>query len=244
MHVQKNTEGQYCSSALALFECNGIRRNDIEGSCSVALASNSCSPACRTLLEDFRSRLGCCINAHINGSSSRSQRYSVSVDYHVWNLCNVSLPPADCDNGPTVSRPDNVQKCTNEESHNRYYTQNFCLPQRSQPYINAIVLNSTCNQSHFILAENLVSFCTVNANGIPCGIISSNQPFNNIDDLNSDCATSNVSCTLNCRNKCIFYRLSVRIREKISSHRLHQMRMRCECWIAGLLASIIWYAVT
>ena len=29
------------------------------------------------------------------------------------------------------------------------------------------------------------------------------------------------------------YRLSVRIREKISSHRLHQTRMRCECWIAG-----------
>ena len=35
------------------------------------------------------------------------------------------------------------------------------------------------------------------------------------------------------QKKCIFYRLSVRIREKISSHRLHQMRMRCECWIAG-----------
>ena len=33
--------------------------------------------------------------------------------------------------------------------------------------------------------------------------------------------------------RCIFYRLSVRIREKISSHRLHQTRMRCECWIAG-----------
>ena len=33
--------------------------------------------------------------------------------------------------------------------------------------------------------------------------------------------------------RCIFYRLSVQIREKISSHRLHQMRMCCECWIAG-----------
>ena len=31
----------------------------------------------------------------------------------------------------------------------------------------------------------------------------------------------------------IFYRLSVRIRKKISSHRLRQMRMRCECWIVG-----------
>ena len=41
--------------------------------------------------------------------------------------------------------------------------------------------------------------------------------------------------------RCIFYRLSVRIREKISSHRLHQMRMRCD---VGLLASVIWYAVT
>ena len=31
----------------------------------------------------------------------------------------------------------------------------------------------------------------------------------------------------------IFYCLSMRIREKISSHRLHQMHMRSQCWIAG-----------
>ena len=33
--------------------------------------------------------------------------------------------------------------------------------------------------------------------------------------------------------RCIFYHLSMRIREKISSHRLHQMRMRCWCWMVG-----------
>ena len=47
--------------------------------------------------------------------------------------------------------------------------------------------------------------------------------------------------------RCIFYRLSVRIREKISSHRLHQTRMRCECWIAGehnMVCSYVTHAVT
>ena len=33
---------------------------------------------------------------------------------------------------------------------------------------------------------------------------------------------------------CIFYRLSMQIREKISSHRLYQMRMHCECWVVGV----------
>ena len=50
----------------------------------------------------------------------------------------------------------------------------------------------------------------------------------------------NASLYSTCR--CIFYRLSMRIREKISSHRLHQMHMCCQCWIAGA-RTVFMYAI-
>jgi hypothetical protein len=123
--------------------------------------------------------------------------YRTIVDYRLWNLCNVPLPPEGCDNGPTVNHPVSVEVCTEEDYFNKEYIQNICLPQRGQPYINAIVLSSRCNQSSFpSMAELLVNFCSVDANGSPCGFTR----WDTIDDLNSDCATSNVSCTLNCSN--------------------------------------------
>ena len=107
-----NEHGQYCSSALTLFNVNGIELMNIEGNCSGVVASRTCSIACRSLLEDFRSRLGCCINTMVNNTQS----VSASVDYRVWNLCNVPLPPADCGNRPvTVNPPDSVQQCTDEQ---------------------------------------------------------------------------------------------------------------------------------
>ena len=132
---------------------NGLQRTNIERHCSGVIASNSCPSACRTLLEDFRSRLGCCINAYIN--TSRPQ-YPATVDYRVWNLCNVPLPATDCGNGLTVNPPDNVQEYTDEEHFNRRFTQNVCLPERGQPSINAII-NGRCNQSLFISAEYIVN---------------------------------------------------------------------------------------
>ena len=51
-----------------------------------------------------------------------------------------------------------------------------------------------------------------------------------------------VYCTLTSLKGCIFYRLSMQIREKISSHRLYQMRMRCQCWIAGA-CTVFMYAI-
>ena len=190
-----NERGQFCSSALSLFDPNGLGRTNIERNCSGVLASNSCPSACRTLLEDFRSRLGCCINAYINGSRSFSLN-SASIDYRIWNLCNVPLPTAGCGNGLTVNPPDNIQECTNEEYFNRRYTQNLCLPERGQPYINAF-LNSRCYQTFFPSAEYFVNLCSMNANGLACGLPSSERDLNR---LNSVCATANVSCTSNCRD--------------------------------------------
>jgi hypothetical protein len=190
----RNERGQYCSSALSLFELGGVRRSDIIRNCSGVLTSNSCPTACRTQLENFRSTLGCCFNAYVNGSLTRRTSYRTILDYRLWNLCNVPLPTESCGNGPIVNRPANVRECTEEEYFNQQYIQNFCLPQRGQSYINAIVLSSRCNQSFHSLAELLVDVCSEDADGSPCGFIMSDI----INDLNSDCATSNVGCTSNC----------------------------------------------
>jgi hypothetical protein len=190
----RNDRGQYCSSALSLFEPG---RGNIIGNCSRVLTFNSCPTACRNQLEDFRSKLGCCINAYVNGSSTFG--YSTILDYHLWSLCDIPLPTEGCDNGPIVNRPANVQECTEEEYFNIRYTQYFCFPQHGQPYINAIVLSSRCNQSYFFLiAEHVVDLCSVNANGSPCGFTSILFDYDVIGGLHSDCAMSNVSCTLNC----------------------------------------------
>ena len=179
------------------FDLNGIGEFNINRNCLGVLASNSCPSACRTLLEDFRSRLGCCINAHIN--DSRYPSSSASVDYRVWNLCNVPFPAADCENGPVVNLPDNVQECTDEEHFNRWYTQNLCLAERGQPLIDALI-NSRCNQTFFPTAEYIVNLCSMDANGVTCGLTYSPSTGPDLDELNSACATSNVSCTTNCRN--------------------------------------------
>ena len=44
------------------------------------------------------------------------------------------LPPAACGNSPTVNPPDNVQNCTDEDSFNKYYTENLCIPEKHQAY--------------------------------------------------------------------------------------------------------------
>ena len=155
----RNERGQYCLSALSLFE---LRRDDIIGNCFIFDTSSACPTACRTQLEHFRSNLGCCINAFIN--SSLNSGYCKIVDYRLWNLCNVPLPAEACDNGPTINLPVNVQECTEEEYFTKRYTQNICLPQHGQPYINAIVLNSRCKSIIFsfnsgILGEFLFSRC-------------------------------------------------------------------------------------
>ena len=82
----KGEGGQFCGSLLELYR---IRTNYIEGNCSRVLTQNSCPPICRSLLEDFRSTLGCCINAYANGTGFYYG--PSSINYRVWNLCNVPL---------------------------------------------------------------------------------------------------------------------------------------------------------
>ena len=129
----KSESGQFCGS---LWERYKIRSNYIRGNCSRVLIVNSCPSNCRSLLEDFRSTLGCCINAYDNGTRLSSQSYS--LDYRVWNVCNVPLPPAACGNGPTINPPANIQNCTDEDLFNKYYAENYCLPERRQAYTDVL----------------------------------------------------------------------------------------------------------
>ena len=188
----KGEGGQFCGSLLELYR---IRTNYIEGNCSRVLTQNSCPPICRSLLEDFRSTLGCCINAYVNGTGFYYG--PSSINYRVWNLCNVPLPPAACRNGPTINPPDNIQNCTNEDLFNNYYAENLYLPERYQPYINVFkkLGTSICGSIPSAVEDG----CSVDANGVPCGTLY----FRSVEDLvslDSVCSTSNISCTSNCRD--------------------------------------------
>ena len=72
--------------------------------CVGAVASGVCPSACRSFLGVSRSRLGCCVNTYINVTgSSLLAVYGTYVDYRLWNLCDVNLPPAtDCGNSPVT----------------------------------------------------------------------------------------------------------------------------------------------
>ncbi len=186
----KGESGQFCGSLLELYR---LRANYIEGNCSRVLTTNSCPSNCRSLLEDFRSTLGCCINAYVNGSGLYSGSYS--LNYHVWNLCNVPLPPAACGNGPIINPPGNVQNCTNEDLFVKYYVENICLPERFQVYINVL---RTCGCGN-VAPNSIEGVCSVDTNGTPCGTLYY-RSLEDLTRLDSVCSTSSVRCTSNCRD--------------------------------------------
>ena len=212
----KGEGGQFWGS---LWELYRTRESYISRNCSSVLLSNTCLPNCRSLLDDFRSTLGCCINAYVNGTGSGLHPGSSSLNYRVWNLCGVALPPAACGNGPAISPPDNVQNCTNEDYFNKYYTENFCIPKKRQLY------NDVYKRFCWVLPPNYFEdLCSVDTNGVPCGAlyVRSSADFINLD---LTCRTSDVSCTSSCRDGiataknrygCCLRSLSFNISEEIS----------------------------
>ena len=183
----KSDNGEFCLSAFVRFDIHGMGRRNIEGHCSDVLQSSLCPLTCRTSLETFKSKLGCCINAFVNDTVYRSG--SSAVNYRVWQLCGVSLPAAGCGNALDVYTPANVDNCSRKEMFERQYTQNFCLPSRGQRLVEAL-LDMRCSQH----AESAVRRCSVNTDGIPCRFLNFD-----IENLNLVCNGSNISCTLKCR---------------------------------------------
>ena len=208
----RSEKGEFCSSAFTLFDLGGIGQRNIEGNCSEVIQTNSCPSTCRTSLETFKSKLGCCINTYVNGTIRGTIRIRISSesavdyrDYRVWQLCGVTLPAADCGNSLDINPPATVDSCSPRETFERRYTQNFCLLSRGQPYVNAL-LDERCSQtelSHF--AETVVNLCSMNADGFPCGLLDNIRNYGyrvdiNINRLDSICAGSNVTCTPECRD--------------------------------------------
>ena len=189
----KGEGGQFCGS---LWELYRIRASYIQWNCSKVLSLNTCPPNCRSLLEDFRNTLGCCINSYVNITGQYLG--GSSLDYHIWNLCSVSLPPAACGNGPTISPPDNVQNCTNEDFFNKYYAENLCLPEKRQPYSDVLKRLGArfCGSVPPNYFEDL---CSVDTNGIPCGLLYA-QSSVDLSSLDLTYRSSYVSCTSNCRD--------------------------------------------
>ena len=184
----RNEKGRFCFSAFILFDLEGIGQSNVEGNCSRVLQSNSCPSICRTNLETFKSKLGCCINTYVNGSTI----YRLAVNYRVWQLCGVTIPAADCGNALDVNPPANVDSCSPLEYFKRSITENLCLQSRGQPYVNA-ALKGGCDV-YVESAEYTVNLCSMNADNYPCGL----------DDgavtVDSVCAGSNVTCRSACRD--------------------------------------------
>ena len=187
----KGESGQFCGSLWLLYR---IRSNYIGGNCSRVLTTNSCPSNCSSLLEDFRSTLGCCINAYVNGTGLFSG--ATAIDYRVWNLCNVTLPPAACGNGPTINPPANVRSCTDDDFFNEYYVENFCLPERRQAYTD-VLESSICGDSE--TASLVEDACSVDTNGVPCGTLYA-RSSEDLARLDSACSNSSVSCTSDCKD--------------------------------------------
>ena len=163
------------------------------------ITANSCPLNCRSLLEDFRSTFGCCINAYINGTGQGLPGPSPSLilGYHVWNLCDVPLPPTACGNGPTINPPANVQNCTDEDIFNKIYAENLCIPEQRQAYFD-VLESSICGDSTADISF-FKDLCSVDTNGVPCGKLYY-RSLEDLASLDSNCSTSNVSCTSNCRD--------------------------------------------
>ena len=191
----RSESGDLCETVFEQFDADGVEQLM---NCSKAVASNVCTSACRTHLEDFRRRLGCCINSYINGTYGRYYNYAPYVDYRLWDLCDVPLPAADCGNRLTLNIPASAQNCTFEDFFNHIFLEYLCLPSVGQPYINTIS-KDRC----YTFAEFLVNSCSMNTDGVSCGLheLDINS---DIYSLNSVCVSSNISCNTTCRS-CLLY---------------------------------------
>ena len=193
----RSESGDLCETAFEQFDVHGVEQLM---NCSEAVASNVCPSTCRTHLEDFQRRLGCCINSYINGSYIyRRYSYAPYVDYHLWDLCDVPLPATDCGNRLTLNIPASAQNCTSEDFFNQIYLEYICLPSVGQQYINTI-LKDRCSsyQQSYTSAEYVVNSCSINTDGVSCGLHA--WDIDILYSLNSMCVSSNISCNTTCRS--------------------------------------------
>ena len=187
--------GDFCGSAFTLYDQDGTRLMDIQNNCSVVLESvSNCPSNCRTLLEELKENLGCCINNFFNGTHL-SQPVPAVVDYQVWNTCNISLPSNRCDNGLIIDNFSTFHRCSDAEFYHRVYRQALCRPSVGQPYVNFLLNSSRCPDL-LTEARDVVKSCSFNEAEFPCELFSGRE----VDSLDSICEFSFMSG--NCSSEC------------------------------------------
>lgn len=205
----RSENGAFCGTASIRFIL-GQLTGQTDPNCIGAVRSGACPSSCRNFLQSARSTLGCCINTYINTTvSSLLGFYGDYVDYRLWNLCSVDLPPANCGNGLPLNPPQGAQDCTSQELITRFFNYE-CMASVGQPLVDTLLQNSNC----YIYVRSLVEVCRENQDGQYCGEIivtrSNVDPLDpststNVDplvtSLVSNCATSSsFSCSSFCRS--------------------------------------------
>ena len=205
----RSESGGFCRSLIYI---NSLSQRYLEANCSGAITSNTCPPQCRTNLEDFKSKLGCCINAYLNGSYYYYLSTGLIVDYRLWNLCGVPLPAMDCQShGLTFNVPASAQNCTSEELTSLQYAI-LCQPNIAQPYINGLLKDTRCSQINLNYSKDIINACSMNPRGEFCfiqtEIYRNGSTSDYVSTLNSNCDSeiSNLpqsGCRLTCRNELV-----------------------------------------
>ena len=189
--------GDFCGTAALRFVPTDQSQAADASTCLGVIATGSCPSSCRSFLESAKSMLGCCINTYINTTfNSFAEFYNMLgvFDYRLWNLCNVPLPAADCENGLTInSSLLGPRDCTTQELFSRL-ANHACTPSVGQPLVDTLLQNSKC----YSIARELVDLCSINANWQFCAAIvgSPDAALINTEILYSD--SSFTSLIANC----------------------------------------------
>ena len=92
----RNENGDFCGVATLKFSSNVDEAELLNGAtaCSEAITTGICPLECSNFLRSAKTKLGCCLGM-FNATDSF---FSPLLGYQLWNLCNVQVPPAICEN--------------------------------------------------------------------------------------------------------------------------------------------------
>ena len=196
----RSENGELCGTATLRFVSDETESANA-ATCAGAVTSGSCPSGCRSFLQSWRSKFGCCINTYVNTTDNPLyQLYREYVDYRLWNLCNVDIPAADCGNGLPLNPPANAQTCTSQQFFSRFIDYK-CMASVGQPFVDAVLQNRRC----YLYARLMMDGCASNANGQFCAeaigldLLESVTTDSLLVSLTSNCFSTS-SCSSSCRN--------------------------------------------
>ena len=194
----RNAAGTTCQEATTRITQEQLT---MAAQCTGVVQTGTCPSACSEFLRTQRSNLGCCINTYVNTTDSPLYlQYRNLVDYRLWDVCNVDLPPDGCGNALPVNRPSNARNCTTTEYVNLLVDYE-CSSSAGQQFVDALLQNTRC----YPIARLQVDACGRNANGQFCAqaigqdLLSSESTDPLLVSL-ANCGTSTSTCTPFCQD--------------------------------------------